>query len=99
MSTKFDDTLAKGATHKFTGTREPLSPEARSGRGHLDENERLHIAAKHGQISAQIVSRQYNDRGRSVTPRSVTPERVGENIDLFDFKPWPANPAQINELN
>lgn len=44
------------------------------------------IAAKHNKTYAQIMLRWCIEQGLIVLPKSVTPERVRENIKLFDFK-------------
>ncbi len=44
------------------------------------------IAIKHGKSYAQIMLRWLVDWGTVVIPKSVTPSRIRENINLFDFK-------------
>ncbi len=44
------------------------------------------IAVKHRKSYAQIMLRWCVEQGLIVIPKSVTPERVQENIALFDFK-------------
>jgi 2,5-diketo-D-gluconate reductase A len=70
------------------------------GRGHLNENETIaDLAAKYGKSWAQIVIRWHIDSGLAVIPKSVTPERIRENIDIFDFKLSPDDLARIDELD
>ncbi|MCU1569486.1 MAG: oxidoreductase [Naasia sp.] len=62
---------------------EAWSPLAR---GRFLGNEVLErIAAKHGRSVAQVVLRWHLDHGNVVIPKSVTPARLRENFDLFDF--------------
>ena len=44
------------------------------------------VAAKHGKTPAQTVIRWHLDLGLIVIPKSVTPARIGQNFDVFDFK-------------
>lgn len=56
------------------------------GRGRLEGNELLEgIAAKHGRSMVQVVLRWNLDMGFVVIPKSVTPERIRQNFDLFSF--------------
>ena len=56
-------------------------------RGRVLGNEPLDaLAAKHGKTPAQIVVRWHLQLGVSVIPKSVTPSRIRENIDVFDFE-------------
>ena len=43
------------------------------------------IAAGHGRTPAQVVLRWHLQLGNVVIPKSVTPARIRENLDLFDF--------------
>ncbi|GAA4382995.1 hypothetical protein GCM10023147_01520 [Tsukamurella soli] len=44
------------------------------------------IAAAHGKTPAQVMLRWHLDEGRQVIPKSVTPSRIRENFDVFDFR-------------
>ncbi|MFV8132091.1 aldo/keto reductase [Streptomyces syringium] len=44
------------------------------------------IAAKHGRTAAQIVLRWHLQLGNVAIPKSVTPSRIRENIDVFGFE-------------
>ncbi|QHC62096.1 aldo/keto reductase [Rathayibacter festucae] len=51
----------------------------------LDEPALASIAAKHGVSPAQVVLRWHVQLGVVVIPKSVTPARIRENLDLFGF--------------
>lgn len=44
------------------------------------------IGAAHGKSSAQVMIRWHLQLGLVVLPKSVTPARIKENIDVFDFQ-------------
>ncbi|MFJ3631267.1 aldo/keto reductase [Streptomyces sp. NPDC090112] len=44
------------------------------------------IAAKHGRSAAQVVLRWHLQHGNVVIPKSVTPSRIRENLDVFGFE-------------
>jgi diketogulonate reductase-like aldo/keto reductase len=44
------------------------------------------IAAAHGKSPAQVMLRWGLQEGRSVIPKSTKPERIAENLDVFDFE-------------
>jgi diketogulonate reductase-like aldo/keto reductase len=44
------------------------------------------IAEAHGKTPAQVVIRWHLQLGNVVIPKSVTPERIRANLDLFDFE-------------
>ncbi len=43
------------------------------------------IAAKHGKTLTQVVIRWHIEIGNLVIPKSSNPDRIAENIDVFDF--------------
>jgi diketogulonate reductase-like aldo/keto reductase len=55
------------------------------GKGLLDEPAVAKVAARHGRTAAQVVLRWHLQLGNVVIPKSVTPSRIRENIDVFDF--------------
>ncbi|MBC9713428.1 aldo/keto reductase [Streptomyces sp. TRM66268-LWL] len=57
-----------------------------SGKGLLEVPTIVAIARKHGRTPAQIVLRWHLQVGNVVIPKSVTPSRIAENIDVFDFE-------------
>jgi diketogulonate reductase-like aldo/keto reductase len=44
------------------------------------------IASAHGKTPAQVMLRWHLQQGRQAIPKSVTPSRIAENLDVFDFK-------------
>jgi diketogulonate reductase-like aldo/keto reductase len=44
------------------------------------------IASAHGKTAAQVMLRWGLQHGRSVIPKSTKPNRIAENIDVFDFE-------------
>ena len=44
------------------------------------------LAGKHGKTPAQVVIRWHLQLGNVVIPKSKTPSRIRENIDVFDFQ-------------
>jgi len=55
--------------------------------GDLLQDGRLRaLADGHGRSPAQVVLRWHIQLGNIVFPKSVTPERIRENIDVFDFE-------------
>ena len=51
----------------------------------LDEPTLASIASEHGKSVAQVVLRWHIQLGNVVFPKSVTPERIVENFEIFDF--------------
>jgi 2,5-diketo-D-gluconate reductase A len=57
------------------------------------------IAERTGKTPAQVVLRWHIQRGDIVFPKSVTPDRIRENIDIFDFELSGADVNDITLLN
>lgn len=56
------------------------------GQGTILENPTLKtIAERHGKSVAQIILRWHIETGNVVIPKSVTPARIKENFEVFDF--------------
>ncbi|MFI1178759.1 aldo/keto reductase [Streptomyces sp. NPDC020799] len=66
-------------------TTEAWSPLGQ-GKGLLSDPTVAGLAAKHGRTPAQIVLRWHLQLGNVVIPKSVTPSRIRENLDVFGFE-------------
>ncbi|MET9688972.1 aldo/keto reductase [Streptomyces sp. NPDC006514] len=56
------------------------------------------IAAAYGRSAAQVVLRWHLQHGNIVIPKSVTPARIRENLDVFDFELAAADMAALDAL-
>ena len=65
----------------------------------LDDPTIGEIAEAHGKTPAQVMLRWHLQQGRSAIPKSVTPSRIAENIDVFDFELTPEELAAIDALD
>jgi diketogulonate reductase-like aldo/keto reductase len=57
------------------------------------------LAAKHSKTAAQVVLRWHIQIGNIVIPKSVTPARIKENFDIFDFELSTDEITAINGLD
>ena len=90
-----DDVRAFCAQHQIAV--EAWSP---LGKGSvLDDPVVGRIAERTGKTPAQVVLRWHIQRGDIVFPKSVTPDRIRENIDIFDFELSGADVNDITLLN
>ena len=76
---------------------EAWSPIAQGGV--LDDSTITEIAGKVGKTPAQVVLRWHIQRGDIVFPKSVTPSRMQENFDIFDFELDSADMEEISSLD
>jgi 2,5-diketo-D-gluconate reductase A len=65
----------------------------------LDDPTITSIANRVDKTPAQVVLRWHIDRGDIVFPKSVTPARIKENIDIFDFELSGEDLQAISALN
>lgn len=77
------DVVAANAKHKVI--TESWSPLGQGG-DLLKDATLVQLAKKHGKSAAQVVLRWHVQLGHMVIPKSVTPERIAANIDVFDFE-------------
>jgi len=90
-----DDLRAFDAEHEIA--TEAWSPIAQGAV--LDDPVITRIAGAVGRTPAQVVLRWHIQRGDIVFPKSVTPQRVKENYELFDFELSSVDVNAINELD
>ena len=57
------------------------------------------IAGAHGKSAAQVMLRWHLQQGRSAIPKSVKPERIAENFDVFNFELSAEDLARIDALD
>ncbi len=69
------------------------------GRDALTDPVITDIAARHGKTPAQVVLRWHLQHDIIAIPKSVTPSRIQENLDIFDFVLSPDDMRQIDQLN
>jgi 2,5-diketo-D-gluconate reductase A len=65
----------------------------------LDDETIVAIAERHGKTPAQTILRWHLQLGNVVIPKSVTPERIRENLELFDFELSDAEMAEFERLD
>jgi 2,5-diketo-D-gluconate reductase A len=90
-----DELRAFDAQHGIA--TEAWSPIAQGGV--LNDPTIIGIADAHGKSAAQVVLRWHIQLGNIVFPKSVTPERMQENFEIFDFELSEADLGMISALN
>ena len=90
-----DDLRRYDASHQIV--TEAWSPIAQ-GRV-LDDPAVEGVATAVGRTPAQVVLRWHIQRGEVVFPKSVTPSRMRENFEIFDFELGPEDMDRITALN
>src|SRR5690349_14947536 len=69
------------------------------GKGLLDDPVLAELAEKYGKSPAQVVLRWHVQLGNIVFPKSMRPERMRENLDVFDFELAPADEQAVSALD
>ncbi|HVF85433.1 MAG TPA: aldo/keto reductase [Abditibacteriaceae bacterium] len=77
---------------------ESYSPLMRGGEA-LEHPVISQIAAQHGKTAAQVILRWHVQSGFIVIPKSVKPDRIRENLALFDFQLSPEEMQNIAGLD
>ncbi|CAN5610314.1 aldo/keto reductase [soil metagenome] len=90
-----DSVRAYGQEHGIV--TEAWSPIAQGGV--LEDSTITQIAEKAGKTPAQVVLRWHIQRGDIVFPKSVTPSRIQENFELFDFELEQDDMEEITSLD
>ena len=78
-----------GGITSYRGTRTSTFDDPQIGK----------IAEAHGKTAAQVMIRWHLQEGRSAIPKSVRPERIFENFDVFDFVLTPGELALLDSLD
>jgi len=65
----------------------------------LDEPAIKEIAEAHGKTAGQVVLRWHIQLGNVIFPKSVTPERIDENFDIFGFELSSDEMGEIEKLD
>ena len=78
---------------------EAWGPFDEGRRGFFKNETLVSVGKKYGKTSAQAALRWNIDRGVIVIPKSVHPERMRENFDIFDFKLDASDMAEIAKLD
>lgn len=76
---------------------EAWSPLAQGGL--LDDGTIAAIAERHDRTPAQVILRWHLQLGNVVIPKSVTPERIRENVEVFDFELDDEDMAEFAKLD
>ncbi|MDQ0827548.1 2,5-diketo-D-gluconate reductase A [Arthrobacter sp. B2I5] len=78
---------------------ESYSPLGGSGAGLLSAPLLAQLAEKHGKTPGQLVLRWHIQNGLVTIPKTASPERMVENLDVFDFALDPQDLAELSVLD
>ncbi|MGI5208789.1 aldo/keto reductase [Spirillospora sp. CA-108201] len=87
------------AFHRDHGIRTEAWAPLGQGHGLLDDPALDRIARLHGRTAAQIALRWHLEIGNVVIPKSATPSRIAENIDVFGFELTPDDMETLGEMD
>ena len=93
----FTNEAVRGYGQEHGIVTEAWSPIAQGGV--LEDSTITQIAEKVGKTPAQVVLRWHIERGDIVFPKSVTPSRMQENFELFDFELEQGDVDEISALD
>jgi 2,5-diketo-D-gluconate reductase A len=88
------DTVAYNRAHGIA--TEAWSPLAQGAM--LSDESIQAIAARLGRTPAQVILRWHLQQGRIIIPKSVTPARIRENLDILEFELTDADLSAIDAL-
>ncbi|CAA7197097.1 aldo/keto reductase [Chryseobacterium potabilaquae] len=78
---------------------QPWSPLGNGNAGLLDHEKLRTIAVKYHKTVAQVILRWHLQEGFCVIPKSVTPSRIEENFNVFDFELTESEMNVVRSLN
>jgi 2,5-diketo-D-gluconate reductase A len=78
---------------------ESYSPLGGSGAGLLDAPILTQLAEKHGKTPGQLVLRWHVQHGLVTIPKTANPDRMRENLDIFNFTLDPQDLAELAILD
>jgi 2,5-diketo-D-gluconate reductase A len=78
---------------------ESWAPIGGQGPSVLNHAPLIEIAARYGKTPAQVALRWHIELGLVTVPKSGDPQRIRENIDIFDFTLTPAEVAAISAID
>jgi len=78
---------------------EPRAKDKDSPAPKIDDPILTEIGNKYNKTTVQVVLRYSVDRGLIPIPKSVTPSRIQQNVDIFDFRLTPEDIEKIDAFN
>ncbi|MFG3338319.1 aldo/keto reductase [Glycomyces sp. NPDC048151] len=92
--------LEARAYHKERGiVTQSWSPIGGQGGEVRSEPKVLQLAEKYGKTPVQVVLRWHLDSGLAVVPKSSDPQRLAQNLDVFDFELAPEDVMALAALD